>query len=109
MDWKCKLVTDHFLSRNPQPNSGSLQLVEAHRNTHVRGLNLQLTEALDALETEKKKGEELNKMRKDSRDKCWWEALVSELRLQQLEQLNVAIEDLKKNVVKQGEKIQMEE
>ncbi|KAL7236225.1 hypothetical protein ACSBR1_019478 [Camellia fascicularis] len=88
---------------------GSLQLVEAHRNANVRELNLHLTEALDTLEAEKKKGEELNKMRKDSRDKCWWEAPVSELGLQQLEQLKVAMEDLEKNVVKQGEKIQMEE
>ncbi|KAL7206293.1 hypothetical protein ACSBR2_019075 [Camellia fascicularis] len=102
-------IVDRFLSRNPQPNSGSLQLVEAHRNAHVRELNLQLTEALDTLEAEKKKGEELNKMRKDSRDKCWWEAPVSELGLQQLQQLKVAMEDLKKNVVRQGEKIQMEE
>ncbi|THG10413.1 hypothetical protein TEA_025184 [Camellia sinensis var. sinensis] len=102
-------IVDRFLSRNTQPNSGSLQLVEAHRNANVRELNLHLTEALDTLEAEKKKGEELNKMRKDSRDKCWWEAPVSELGLQQLEQLKVAMEDLKKNVVKQGEKIQMEE
>ncbi|GMP74264.1 hypothetical protein CsSME_00031727 [Camellia sinensis var. sinensis] len=61
------------------------------------------------LEAEKKRGEELNKMRKASRDGCWWEAPVSELGLQQLEQLKVAMEDLKKNVAKQSKKIQMEE
>ncbi|KAI7999778.1 Agamous-like MADS-box protein AGL62 [Camellia lanceoleosa] len=61
------------------------------------------------LEAEKKRGEELNKMRKASQDAFWWEAPVSELGLQQLEQLKVAMEDLKKNVAKQSEKIQMEE
>ncbi|CAL5401514.1 unnamed protein product [Camellia sinensis] len=102
-------VVDCFLSRNSLPNSGSLQLVKAHCNANVSKLNLQLTEALDMLEAEKKRGEELNKMRKASRDNCWWEAPVSELGLQQLEQLKVAMEDLKKNVAKQSEKIQMEE
>ncbi|THG11561.1 agamous-like MADS-box protein AGL62 [Camellia sinensis] len=102
-------VVDCFLSRNSLPNSGSLQLVKAHCNANVSKLNLQLTEALDMLEAEKKRGEELNKMRKASRDRCWWEAPVSELGLQQLEQLKVAMEDLKKNVAKQSEKIRMEE
>ncbi|CAL5401515.1 unnamed protein product [Camellia sinensis] len=102
-------VVDCFLSRNSLPNSSSLQLVKARCNANVSKLNLQLTEALDMLEAEKKRGEELNKMRKASRDKCWWEAPVSELGLQQLEQLKVAMEDLKKNVAKQSEKIQMEE
>ncbi|CAL5345183.1 unnamed protein product [Camellia sinensis] len=102
-------VVDCFLSRNSPPNSGSHQLVKAHCNANVSNLNLQLTEALDMLEAEKKRGEELNKMRKASRDGCWWEAPVSELGLQQLEQLKVAMEDLKKNVAKQSEKIQMEE
>ncbi|GMP74261.1 hypothetical protein CsSME_00031725 [Camellia sinensis var. sinensis] len=88
-------VVDCFLSRNSPPNSGSHQLVKAHCNANVSNLNLQLTE--------------LNKMRKASRDGCWWEAPVSELGLQQLEQLKVAMEDLKKNVAKQSEKIQMEE
>ncbi|CAL5411446.1 unnamed protein product [Camellia sinensis] len=102
-------VVDCFLSRNSPPNSGSHQLVKAHCNVNASNLNLQLTEALDMLEAEKKRGEELNKMRKASRDGCWWEAPVSELGLQQLEQLKVAMEDLKKNVAKQSEKIQMEE
>ncbi|THG00862.1 hypothetical protein TEA_006914 [Camellia sinensis var. sinensis] len=102
-------VVDCFLSRNSLPNSGSLQLVKAHCNANVSKLNLQLTEALDMLEAEKKRGEELDKMRKASQDRCWWEAPVSELGLQQLEQLKVAMEDLKKNVAKQSEKIQMEE
>ncbi|KAL7212795.1 hypothetical protein ACSBR2_015472 [Camellia fascicularis] len=102
-------VVDCFLSRNSPPNSGSLQIDKAHCNANVSNLNLQLTETLDKLEAEKKRGKELNKMRKASRDRCWWEAPVSELGLQQLEQLKVAMEDLKKNVAKQSEKIQMEE
>ncbi|KAL7243501.1 hypothetical protein ACSBR1_015823 [Camellia fascicularis] len=64
-------IVDCFLSRNSPSNSGSLQLVKAHCNANVSNLNLQLTEALDMLEAEKKRGEELNKMRKASRDRCW--------------------------------------
>ncbi|KAI7990291.1 Agamous-like MADS-box protein AGL62 [Camellia lanceoleosa] len=78
-------VVDGFLSQNSPPNSGSLQLVKAHCNANVSKLNLQLTEALDMLEAEEKRGEELNKMRKASGDRCWWEAPISELGLQQLE------------------------
>ena len=37
-------VIDRYLGRNPPESSGTLQLIEAHRNANVRELNMQLTE-----------------------------------------------------------------
>ncbi|XP_052171279.1 agamous-like MADS-box protein AGL62 [Diospyros lotus] len=97
-------IIDRFLSRSASTGSGATaQMVEAHRNASVRELNAQLTEVMNQLEGEKKRGEELmgGKARKE---RCWWEAPIQELGMQQLEQLKAAMEDLKKNVTKQVEK-----
>ncbi|PHT65082.1 Agamous-like MADS-box protein AGL62 [Capsicum annuum] len=52
-------LIDRFLSRNNTNNNpianNSLQLVEAHRNANVCGLNLQLTQILGEVEIEKKR------------------------------------------------------
>ena len=57
-------LIERFVTRNPPPSSGTLQLIEAHRNANVRELNAQLTQVLNHLEMERKRGEELNKLRK---------------------------------------------
>lgn len=44
-------------------------------------------------------------MRKASQAQCWWEAPIEELNLPQLEQLKMSLEELKKNVGKQAEKM----
>lgn len=59
-------LIERFVTRNPPPSSGTLQLIEAHRNANVRELNAQLTQVLNQLEMERKRGEELNKLRKAS-------------------------------------------
>ncbi|KAF3624841.1 putative agamous-like MADS-box protein AGL62-like [Capsicum annuum] len=95
-------LIDRFLLRNNTYNNpianNSLQLVEAHRNASVRGLNLQLTQILGKVEIEKKRGESLDQMRKNSQSQCWWEAPISQLDLQELEQLKDSVEVLKKYV-----------
>ncbi|XP_038693000.1 agamous-like MADS-box protein AGL62 [Tripterygium wilfordii] len=98
-------IMDRFLSRNPTPDSGTRQLLEAHRNANVRELNMQLTQLLNQLEVERKRGEELDKIRKVSQSQCWWEAPIEKLGLQELEQLKSAMEELKKNVTRQVNKI----
>ncbi|ESR35971.1 hypothetical protein CICLE_v10030142mg [Citrus x clementina] len=100
-------IVDRYLTRNPPQISGTMQLIEAHRNASVRELNMQLTQVtvLNQLEIEKKRGEELNQMRKASQAQCWWEAPIEELNLPQLEQLKMSLEELKKNVGKQAEKM----
>ncbi|KAK3193146.1 hypothetical protein Dsin_024456 [Dipteronia sinensis] len=98
-------VVDRFLTRNPQPILGTMQLIEAHCNAGVQDLNMQLTQVLNQLEAEKKRGEELTKMRKSSIRQCWWQAPIEELNQPQLEHLKVSLEELKKNVAKQAEKL----
>ncbi|TXG64040.1 hypothetical protein EZV62_011034 [Acer yangbiense] len=98
-------VVDRFLTRNPPPTSGTMQLIEAHRNAGVQDLNMQLTQVLNQLEVEKKRGEELTNMRKASQRQFWWQAPIEELNPPQLEQLKNSLEELKKNVAKQAEKL----
>lgn len=98
-------VVDRVLARNPPPlpqNSGTLQMIEAHRNASVRELNVQLTQVTNQLEAEKKHGEELNRMHKANCGQCWWEAPIEQLGLPQLEQLKMSLQELQKNVGKQA-------
>ncbi|PHT65086.1 Agamous-like MADS-box protein AGL62 [Capsicum annuum] len=106
-------LIDRFLSRNNTNNNpianNSLQLVEAHRNANVCGLNLQLTQILGEVEIEKKRGESLDQMRKTSQSQCWWEAPISQLDLQELEQLKDSMEALKKYETNQASKFMVNE
>ncbi|PHT31530.1 hypothetical protein CQW23_27867 [Capsicum baccatum] len=95
-------------NNNPIANN-SLQLVEAYRNDNVCGLNLQLTQILGEVEIEKKRGESLDQMRKTSQSQCWWEAPISQLDLQELEQLKDSMEALKKYVTNQASKFMVNE
>jgi len=102
-------IIDRYLSRNPPQESNSHQLVEAHRNANVRDLNLQLTQLLSHLEIEKKQGEEIDHARKARQMQFWWESPVDELGLNELLQLKVSIEDLRKNLGKIASKCMMEQ
>ncbi|XP_050210088.1 agamous-like MADS-box protein AGL61 [Mercurialis annua] len=99
------LILDRFHARHPLPNSGSRHLIEAHRNANVRELNSQLTHILNQLEDEKKKGELLDQIKKTSQSMCWWESPIDKLGSQELEELRYALEELKKNVAKQVNKL----
>ncbi|KAI5661217.1 hypothetical protein M9H77_20540 [Catharanthus roseus] len=103
-------IIDRFQNPNssPSPGARSSQIVEAHRNASVRELNIQLEELQEQLDDQKKRGEDLGKMRKASQGRCWWEAPVTQLGLQEVEQLKEAMEELKKNTAKFAEKIILE-
>ncbi|KAI8532585.1 hypothetical protein RHMOL_Rhmol11G0224900 [Rhododendron molle] len=102
-------IVDQFLSRNPPPNTTTRHLIDAHRNASVRDLNSQLTQVLNELEAEKKRGETLDHMRKlASQRKYWWEKPVDELGLNELGQLRDSMEVLKKNVTNQTDKLFVE-
>ncbi|KAL9415377.1 hypothetical protein AB3S75_043631 [Citrus x aurantiifolia] len=100
-------IIDRYLARNSNPpsESGTNRLIEAHRNANIRELNMQLTQVLHQLEVEKKHGEVMSEIRRASRSQCWWEAPINELGLHELEQLKTAMEELKKNVEQQANKI----
>ncbi|CAJ2668491.1 agamous-like MADS-box protein AGL61 [Trifolium pratense] len=102
-------IIDRYLSRNPPQESSSNQIVQAHRNSNVRDLNMQLTQLLSHLEIEKKQGEEIDHVRKARQMQFWWEGPIDELGLNELLQLKVSIEDLKKNLGKIASKCMMEQ
>lgn len=60
------------------------------------------------LEAEKKQGEEFSQMTKSSQSQCWWEAPIHEFELHELLTLRDAMEELKKNVTRQANKILIE-
>ncbi|KAK9941745.1 hypothetical protein M0R45_007440 [Rubus argutus] len=103
-------LLDRFLARNPNFNislaDSSLQLGKAHKNASAHELNMQLTRISNQVEAERKRGESLDKMSKAS--ECWWENPVDELGLDELQILEAAMEDLKKNVNDQANRIWME-
>ncbi|XVE48642.1 hypothetical protein DITRI_Ditri01bG0018300 [Diplodiscus trichospermus] len=100
-------IVDRFLTtRNPPlRKSTNHQLLEAHRNANIHELNIQLSMLLEQIETEKKRGEALDKIRKAGQNQCWWQAPIDELGLNELQQLRIALEELKSNVAKQADKV----
>ncbi|KAL6539145.1 hypothetical protein OROGR_011794 [Orobanche gracilis] len=101
-----ELIVDRFLARNRAQNTNDpFHLVEAQRNASIIELNLQLGQYLNALEVERKRGENLDSVRKTDQSHYWWEAPVNKLGLDELEQLKDAMEELKKNVTQQATKM----
>ncbi|KAL2478764.1 Agamous-like MADS-box protein AGL61 [Forsythia ovata] len=99
-------IIDRFFDINPSvnPSSTAFHLLDAHRISSVRDLNLQLSQILNEIEVERKRGEALENMKKNSQIQHWWEAPVNELGFHDLEQLRDAMEELKKNVSNQASK-----
>lgn len=102
---KVESVIDRFLARNPNLNTTSLHLVEAHRIASIPELNVQLTYMLNELEVEKKRSETLDEMRKTSQSQFWWEAPIEDLNLHELQQLKDSMEELNKSVSLHANKI----
>ena len=105
------VVVDRLLNRNEpvlptNMNTGTMQLIDAHRNANVRELNQQLMHVLGQLDVEKKRSEELKKLRKASQAaQYWWENPIDNLDLRQLEQLKTAMEELKRTVNQQADRL----
>ncbi|PHT40757.1 hypothetical protein CQW23_19611 [Capsicum baccatum] len=80
-----------------------------HRNVESLIDSLQLTQILGEVEIEKKRGESLDQMRKTSQSQCWWEAPISQLDFQELEQLKDSMDILKNYVTNQANKFMVNE
>ncbi|KAL0356953.1 UNVERIFIED_CONTAM: Agamous-like MADS-box protein [Sesamum calycinum] len=110
-------VVERYLAPSTPPGAAAppvtttaVQLVEAHRSASVRELNVQLHDLLGLLEAERRRGVELNRLRKEGRSEGrWWEAPIKDLSMEQLVQLKEAMEDLSKNVSQQAENLMIEE
>ncbi|CAH8280337.1 unnamed protein product [Arabidopsis lyrata] len=100
-------VIDRFLNNNPplSHQHNNMQLSETRRNSIVQELNNHLTQVLSQLESEKKKYDELKKIREKTRALGnWWEDPVEELTLPQLDGFKGNLENLKKVVTVEASK-----
>ncbi|KAJ4831922.1 hypothetical protein Tsubulata_043806, partial [Turnera subulata] len=100
-------VLDRYLTGTIPRNSGTFRLVEAHRTVMIRELNLQVTQVLNQMEMEKRRGVDLERLRKAGQFQRWWESPIGELDLQQLGQLKGALQQLREKVAKHVEQVLM--
>ncbi|OWM79127.1 agamous-like MADS-box protein AGL62 [Punica granatum] len=106
-------VLERFLNgdNNYNPNSdqqisaGTLQFMEMQRNTTLRELNHQLGQLLAQLEVEKKRSEELKQMMRVTQVQSRCKGTIDDLSPSELEQLKASLEELKKNVSRQAERV----
>ncbi|KAL7236261.1 hypothetical protein ACSBR1_019513 [Camellia fascicularis] len=94
------MIIDRFLSRDAPLNSGTHQLVEAHRSAFVWDLNLYLTHVQALLDMEKQRSTALDQLRMAA-GQCehhWWEGPAEEMNLPQLHQFKAAIIELRTKI-----------
>ncbi|KAJ6289933.1 hypothetical protein OIU78_025788 [Salix suchowensis] len=96
---------ERYVTGNLPQTSGAFLLIEAHRNARVHELNMQLTQVVNQMEVEKKRGEELDRMEKAGQSQNWWENPIQELGLAQLEQLKASLQYLKQDVTRHAKQI----
>ncbi|GAU37955.1 hypothetical protein TSUD_269700 [Trifolium subterraneum] len=93
-------IIDRFLSWI-QPQI----FIEATRNANVRELNAGLTLINDALDFEKKRGDDLSHLCSMTEDLSWWACPIDRMTQPQLELLKIALEELKKHVGQQTDRL----
>ncbi|KAJ4958358.1 hypothetical protein NE237_025469 [Protea cynaroides] len=73
----------------------------------VRELSRRLTEVNEELETEKKKGLMIldDQLKKEKLHQFWWEEPIDKLDVNELRQVMVAMEELRKNVMKRADQM----
>lgn len=95
------LVIDRFLTENSDESNVDVpndDLIEAHRNTNVREVNMDaLIEKEGILEMESNRGKALERTRRDATlDERWWKAPIDNLNFFQLREMAEAMEMTKK-------------
>ncbi|KAG5152980.1 hypothetical protein AAZX31_10G242100 [Glycine max] len=93
-------VIDRYLARPPPTDSGTMQIIEAHRMAHVHDLNVQLTQINNQLDHERKRTNELNLMNKEAQAQMWWARPVDGMSMAQVKQFKAALEEMKKQVAR---------
>ncbi|XP_024013315.1 agamous-like MADS-box protein AGL62 [Eutrema salsugineum] len=100
-------VIDRIVNNNPPPSHqpNNLQPSEIHQNYIIQDLNNHLTQVMNQLEFEKKRNEELKKIREISkRPENWWEEPIEKLDLAQAYEFKGMLENLKKEVTFEAKK-----
>ncbi|GAB4853398.1 hypothetical protein Ancab_017576 [Ancistrocladus abbreviatus] len=101
-------LVDRFFSRNHSSSTTGSRYVNLEGSANIHELNAQLTDISNLLEGEKKQGELLDQIRESRKSSCWWESPFDKMKLHELEQVCISMEELKKNVVNQASNILME-
>ncbi|CAJ2655353.1 MADS-box transcription factor [Trifolium pratense] len=100
-------IIERFLSGVQPPINGIRQFIEATRNASARGRNAELTLLNDALEIEKRRGDDLSHLCRIIEDPSWWTSPIDGLNLNQaqLELLKAALEEVNKHVGQQADQL----
>ncbi|CAN8244365.1 unnamed protein product [Cochlearia groenlandica] len=101
-------ILDRFLNNNPPPpyRQNNMQLGENRGNPDVQDLNNNLTRILAHLELEKKKGEELKKIREKTKmEGSWMEDAIEGFDAEQVKEFKDHIENMKKVVANEASKL----
>ncbi|XP_043692810.1 agamous-like MADS-box protein AGL62 [Telopea speciosissima] len=100
-------IIERFLTvNNPPQEAVVLPLVVAHRAASVRELNRKYTEVLNRKETETKRAEAFNRSTAEAKQsEPWWEAPIENMRLLELHQLQICIEEINQTMTKRVEEL----
>ncbi|CAL0298964.1 unnamed protein product [Lupinus luteus] len=91
-------VINRYQMRDQPQNLRDMYFLDSHRSTNVQELNDKINRISEDLEIEKKCSEALAKQRKEAQEKFWWAAPIEDMNVEQLDQMKLALENLKKNV-----------
>ncbi|KAJ4958034.1 hypothetical protein NE237_025145 [Protea cynaroides] len=79
-------------------------VAQSNNDGSIRELSQRLTEVNEELETEKKRGLMIpDELKKGKMQQFWWEEPIDKLDMNELRQVKVAMEKLRKNVMKRAE------
>ncbi|KAE9589335.1 hypothetical protein Lal_00000102 [Lupinus albus] len=97
-------VIDRYMMKPQPPNSVTTQLVEAQHRANERELNAHLSQINADMEIEKLCNDEMNRQMKEAQAQFWWASPIEEIsNAAQLQQLKLALEELKKSVILQAQ------
>ncbi|KAF7846764.1 hypothetical protein BT93_L3778 [Corymbia citriodora subsp. variegata] len=91
-------VANRFLNRNPLPSERSLALVNSYHQVQINELSRQNDELINQIKVEKARGKLLKRLTEGKNDEAWWEAPLEEKNLENLNQMRVRMEDLRRSL-----------
>ncbi|KAK2376220.1 agamous MADS-box protein AGL62 [Trifolium repens] len=91
-------IIDHYLSRLPSQNNGTVQLIEPQHNANLHELNSQLTRFNEELDIEKKRRDDWSHINRMNETQYWWACPIDGMDFNQLQVLKNVFEELKKRI-----------